>query len=71
MKKIEKIGFDAPVTMSDGHSSNMNFFNNKLLKNKNDLFRLMESGSKNHPFYDNTHIFKNFYNNWSSTTQMH
>ena len=26
----------------------------------------MESGSKNFPFYDNTHIFKNFYNNWSN-----
>ena len=28
--KVKKIGFDVAVTMSDGHSSNMRFFNNKL-----------------------------------------
>ena len=64
MTKIEKIGFDVAVTMSDGHSSNMSFFNNKLLKNKKDLCRTLESGKKNFPIYDNTHLFKNFYNNW-------
>ena len=37
MKKVEKIGFDVPVTMTDGHSFNMIFFNNKLLKNKSDV----------------------------------
>ena len=58
MKEVEKIGFDVAVTMTDGHSSNMNFFNNKLLKNKSDTCLSMESGSKNIPFYDNTHIFK-------------
>ena len=66
MIKIEKIGFDVAVTMTDGHSSNMNFFINKLLKSKSNLFVLMDSGAKNFPFYDNTHIFKNFYNNWSN-----
>ena len=66
MIKIEKIGFDVAVTMTDGHSSNMNFFNNKLLKSKSNLFVLMDSGAKNVPFYYNTHIFKNVYNNWSN-----
>ena len=66
MKKVGKIGFDVAVTMTDGHSSNMNFFNNKLLKNKSDMCLSMESGSKNFPFYDNTHIFKNSNNNWSN-----
>ena len=65
MKKVGNIGFDVAVTMTDGHSSNMNFFSNKLLKNKSDVCLSMESGSKNFPFYDNTHIFKNFYN-WSN-----
>ena len=64
MTKVEKIGFDVAVTMSDGHSSNMRFFNNKLLKTKKDLYRTLESGRKNFPIYDNTHLFKNFYNNW-------
>ena len=36
MKKVENIGFDVAVTMTDGHSSNMIFFNNKLLKNISD-----------------------------------
>ena len=31
MTKVAKIGFDTAVTMTDGHSSNRNFFNNKLL----------------------------------------
>ena len=46
MAKVEKIGFHAAVTMSDGHSSNVTFFNRKLLEDKNDFFRLMESGRK-------------------------
>ena len=64
MTKVAKIGFDTAVTMTDGHSSNRNLFNNKLLKNKKDLCRTLEFGAKNFPIYDNTHLFKNFYNNW-------
>jgi len=35
--KVEKIGFDPAVTMTDGHSSNISLFNNKILKNKDDI----------------------------------
>ena len=35
--KIEKIGFDPAVTMTDGHSSNISLFNNKLSKKKDDI----------------------------------
>ena len=63
--KIIKIGFDPAVTMTDGHSSNMALFNKKLLKEKTDLNTVIDDESKNFPCYDNTHLFKNFYNNWS------
>ena len=70
--KVSKIGFDIAVTMSDGHSSNMKFFNDKLLKkNKNSLYTTLDSGAKNFPIYDNTHLFKNFYNNWSNYETFH
>ena len=66
VNKVTKIGFDVAVTMTDGHSSNMNFFNKKILKKPTDVFALDEFGSKIFPMYDNTHLFKNMYNNWSN-----
>ena len=65
-KAISEIGFDIAVTMTDGHSSNMSFFNTKLLSNPHDLSFENEykPGSKIFPMFDNTHLFKNFYNNW-------
>ena len=38
--EVEKIGFVVAVTLS----SNMRFFNNKLLKTEKDLYRTLESG---------------------------
>ncbi len=54
------------VVMADGHQSNMSFFNSKFLKNKNDICfeNTFCPGSKIYPMFDNTHLFKNFYNNW-------
>ena len=68
IEKISKIGFDPAVTMSDGHSSNMNLFNNKILKSASDLSVPNPSAPTSliFPFYDNTHLFKNFYNNWNN-----
>ena len=68
MNKVAKIGFDAAVTMTDGHSSNMSFFNKRILNKKMDLSVSNEAlpGSQNFPFYDSTHLFKNVYNNWSN-----
>ena len=67
--KISKTGFDIAVTMTYGHSANMNLFNKTILRNADDLYVLNEkdAGSRNFPFYDNTHLFKNFYNNWSKS----
>ena len=45
VNKVIKIGFDVAVTMTDGHSSNMNFFNKKMLKKPTDVFALDEFGS--------------------------
>ena len=67
VSQISKIGFDIAVTMTDGHSSNMSLINKKILKNEQGLFVYNEDkrDSKIIPKYDNTHLFKNFYNNWS------
>ena len=60
--KVSKIGFDTPVTMTDGHSSNMSLFNKKLLKCKTDMYTIIDvdTQAKNFPCYDFTHLFKNF-----------
>ena len=64
--KVAKISFDVAIIMTDGHSSNMKFFSRKILKNPADVFSLDEYGSKIFPMFDNTHLFKNMYNNWCS-----
>ena len=52
--------------MGDGHSSNMSLINNKLLKSPGNNCLSIEGlpGAKNFPFFDNTHLFKNVYNNF-------
>ena len=56
VNKVTKIGFDVAVTMTDGHSSNMNFFDKEILKKTADVFALDEFGSKHFPMYNNTHL---------------
>ena len=64
LSQISKIGFDIAVTITDGHSSNMPLIKKKVLKSEQDLFVYNEDkrDSKIFPIYDNTHLFKNFYN---------
>ena len=59
MSFVSTIGFD-------GHSANVSLLNKKILKNPGDLFISNEKspGSKIFPFFDTSHLFKNFYNNW-------
>ena len=38
MSEMTKIGFDIAVTMTDGHSSNMKLFNDKILKKDFGIF---------------------------------
>ena len=66
VRVVTDIGFDVAITMTDGHSSNMSYFNSKMLKNPEEVCVENEynHGSKIFPCFDNTHLFKNFYNNW-------
>ena len=61
------IGFDVAVTMTDGHSSIMKLFNNKILQNVAGSLSVPNKdspGSSIYLLYDTVHLFKNFYNNW-------
>ena len=66
---VTEIGFDVAVTMTDGVSSNMSFFNKKMLENPGDIFSLNRYNIESKIFacYDTTHLFKNLYNNWRNT----
>ena len=65
--QMTAIGFDIAVTMTDGHSSNMKLFNNKILNNVHENLSVPNVdnlGSFIFLLFDPAHIFKNLYNNW-------
>ena len=69
VRVVSDIGFDVVLTMTDGHQSNLTFFNNIVSGLNLEKHRMMI----NNPFstnqvsflsFDTVHIFKNFYNNF-------
>ena len=66
MQVLTQIGFDVCVTMTDGHDSNVNFFN-ELRGGKNILKPIQnpfDSEKQVFLLFDPVHLFKNFYNNF-------
>ena len=67
VSQMTAIGFDIAVTMTDGHSSNMKLFNNKILNNVHENLSVPNVGNLGSfifLLFDPVHIFKNLYNNW-------
>ena len=67
VSQVTAIGFDVAVTITDGHSSNMKLFNNKILQNVPGNLSVPNKaspGSSIYLLYDTVHLFKNLYNNW-------
>ena len=66
LRVTSAIGFDVAVTTTDGHQSNLTFFESKMLQNREDVSveNMFCEGRMIFPLFDTSHLFKNFYNNW-------
>ena len=63
LTKIQAIGFDVKLVLTDGHKTNIKFFS-ELGKGALELFIQNRADSSFFTMFDPVHIFKNFYHNF-------
>ena len=70
MEQVSSIGFDVAVTMTDGYSSNMKLFKQKLLNDSPartfSMPHVWELGCLIFLIFDTVDLFKIIYNNWTT-----
>ena len=66
VKVVTELKFDITVTMTDGYSSNVKFFKEKLCDGVMKMWvpNPLSPGNRIFLLFDPTHLFKNIYNNF-------